>query len=392
MPDRRISQPPHAEEPIDAIWFDPFLLGSSAESPLLLTFGAQDHTPADEAEWPGWPTDARARETLGNRLAVLLPKLDVAPLDHLLSLVIAILEHIARSQILLTRQALNTALSDVVCLPPQHCYRQAKQTALILAEPALHCCLTLSDQDLETLISRHPACIALTGAPTTSPYIDGARPCDWSANSATDYNHRASNVTLDNQGAIIAASFVVDHHPRESENRGAPLQALALRLFRLVDQAILQNMQAAGGAFESGDVADILEVVRRRVLWKQTARPDETPLERARRLHQECRLDEQALDNALSWNEMEFVKSGLALRSRIRTQIIDSILKSKNPRVVTALAWRAGLTMRAARQLQLRGAGIPPRQVLNAHNGTGYPLSPVEMARQLELYEAPIAD
>jgi hypothetical protein len=43
--------------------------------------------------------------------------------------------------------------------------------------------------------------------------------------------------------------------------------------------------------------------------------------------------------------------------------------------------------MRSAMQLQLRLGGIPPGEVLNARDGTEYPLSKDEMAWQLNFFE-----
>jgi len=55
---------------------------------------------------------------------------------------------------------------------------------------------------------------------------------------------------------------------------------------------------------------------------------------------------------------------------------------------VTSLAWKAGLSMRTAIQLQLKIAKVPPPDVLNARNGFDYPLSEAEMKRQLETIAA----
>ena len=55
-------------------------------------------------------------------------------------------------------------------------------------------------------------------------------------------------------------------------------------------------------------------------------------------------------------------------------------------KAVTALAWRAKLSMRQALQLQLRIAHIPPTAALNPRGGTDYPLTPSEMEWQLGLF------
>ena len=44
-----------------------------------------------------------------------------------------------------------------------------------------------------------------------------------------------------------------------------------------------------------------------------------------------------------------------------------------------SLVWKAGLSPRLASQVQLRLGGIPPRQVLSARGGEGWPLSSDDM-------------
>jgi hypothetical protein len=53
-----------------------------------------------------------------------------------------------------------------------------------------------------------------------------------------------------------------------------------------------------------------------------------------------------------------------------------------------ALVWKAGLSPRLASQLQMRMGGIPPRQVLSARGGEGWPLSPEDMTWHLEFFGA----
>ena len=47
---------------------------------------------------------------------------------------------------------------------------------------------------------------------------------------------------------------------------------------------------------------------------------------------------------------------------------------------------RAGLSMRLARQIQLRLAQVPPKDVLNPRESTLYPLSDRDMVWQLEFF------
>jgi hypothetical protein len=109
---------------------------------------------------------------------------------------------------------------------------------------------------------------------------------------------------------------------------------------------------------------------------------------RARRMFEAGGLDDQVLTRALNGGDRDLVRHGLALRAKIPLSLIDHVLSAHSAKGVTALAWKAGCTMRFASQLQLRLGGIAPNQVLNPRGGTDYPLSDEEMDWQLDFFQS----
>ena len=97
-------------------------------------------------------------------------------------------------------------------------------------------------------------------------------------------------------------------------------------------------------------------------------------------------LDDEILTEALDHGERDFVVAALILRSGLPDSVVRRILATRTATPVTALAWRAGFSMRTALALQLRLAHVPPTKVLNAVYGVDYPLPPEEMERQIELF------
>ncbi len=119
---------------------------------------------------------------------------------------------------------------------------------------------------------------------------------------------------------------------------------------------------------------------------KGPEKPAERPADRAARLHAEGRLDETVIAAALSEGDRVFVTTALAKLAGTSVVIVDRMLATHGARPVTALIWRAGLSMRLARQVQLRLAGIPPKDVLNPRNGSEFPLAESDMNWQLEFF------
>ena len=64
----------------------------------------------------------------------------------------------------------------------------------------------------------------------------------------------------------------------------------------------------------------------------------------------------------------------------------NTILNSRNGKVVTALCWKSGLSMRLAMKIQRDIAHVPPRDVVNAKDGVGYPFDEKEMDWQLSFF------
>ena len=76
--------------------------------------------------------------------------------------------------------------------------------------------------------------------------------------------------------------------------------------------------------------------------------------------------------------------AALAVRGGVAADLVEKVVQIQSIKGVVALAWKAGLSMDLAEQLQQRLAGIAPDQVLKATGGANYPLSEDEMKWQLE--------
>ena len=96
-------------------------------------------------------------------------------------------------------------------------------------------------------------------------------------------------------------------------------------------------------------------------------------------------MTDETVDLALEMGDDGFVISALALRAGIPRETAKRILESQSPRTVTALCWKAGQSMRFALEVQKRISQILPSQLLNAHDGYDFPMSPDDMDFQLEL-------
>ncbi|WP_246148520.1 DUF2336 domain-containing protein [Skermanella pratensis] len=334
-------------------------------------------------------SDESVRRLLADKLARLLPDLSREAQGQLFQLTVRTLEQLARDQAVGVRQALASSLKDVACAPPDLCVHLARDVEREVAEPILHYCATLTDNDLLSIIANQPKSWVLSaiaqrdgvsGPVAAALYETGDIP--------------ASTALLDNHGALIPertlSGMVEQSAARPSwqeplAKRPRLPGRLAVRLAEFVDQHVLTILRQRRD-LDGETAAEVVSVARRRIDYLDQRSDGEPPEHRVRRLFAVGQLDESAISDALSWNDMVFVKLGLALMAGIAPCLVEEIIGAQSPKGVTALAWRAGLSMRCAMQLQSRAANIPPRMLLNARNGVDYPLTPVEMTWQLEFY------
>lgn len=330
-----------------------------------------------------------AREGLAAKLCRLLPDLPGDGRDRMADAALRALDQLAHDHAVCVREALASAIKDVACAPPTVIATLARDVERTVAEPVLRCCLALNDSDLIALVATREeswALVAIAGRVRLSGVVAAA--------VAGRNDPEATSVLLDNEGAVLAeptleriVDAALDHPDWQKRLARRPMlpRRLAIRLATFVDRSVIDILRERHD-FDEDTTREITAATRRRIDWVESHDPAETPERRARRLHDRGLLDEVAVGDALSWGENDFVRAAVSLMADVPRVAVEGIIASRDARAVTALCWRAGLSMRCAMQIQVRAAAIPPRQILNARRGTDYPMTPVEMMRTLELY------
>jgi hypothetical protein len=94
------------------------------------------------------------------------------------------------------------------------------------------------------------------------------------------------------------------------------------------------------------------------------------------------------LAEALGDGDQACVAEGLALLAGVSGATIARIRAARSAKGMTALAWKAGMSMRFAIRLQARFAGVAPGDILNARDGVDYPMADDEMEWMLEFFRS----
>lgn len=366
-----------------------YYLAGDPDAAVREAVAANAVTPAHAAEILVLDVRAEVRAALGRRLALLLPGLDEQAHAKARDIAVGALETLAADQAGMVRVALAETLKDVARVPPRVALDLARDVERAVAEPILLCCAALSDEHLLEILRADPESWKVE-AIAARPAVSG----EVSAAVVETGNVVAAEILVRNPGAEIPppamAAIAVMAEGRPSLQDGMARRPrlpgdAARRLARFAERSVLRVLSERDD-LDPATAADVADVMRRRLDRRAAADLDEPAAARVQRENADGRLDEAAVSDALAWDDLEFVTHALALRARVPAAAVEAVLKADSPRAVTALAWKAGLSMRTAIQIQLKAAGIPPRRTLAAKGGTDYPLSEVEMLWHLELF------
>ncbi|MEI6985225.1 MAG: DUF2336 domain-containing protein [Rhodospirillaceae bacterium] len=387
--------------------------------------------------------DSDVRTGLARKIARLAPHLPQERLDQIERMTIDILEALARDQTTEVRRILADELQSVTRAPAHVINKLARDLELSVCGPILRNSPILSDEDLLHIIIGGAPDGALSAIAERANV--GTALADAIANSNDD---AAVTVLLGNASAQIREETldrIIDRAPQHEPWHGPlvrrsqlpPRASARLASFvadslvhvlqtrtdlgfeaaRLIAESIRVrlNKQAPASPIRSGPPAPadnslfnppwaVVSAVPAPVPIPvpvsapatipahahapvPSGKPAERSCDRAKRLKAEGKLNEAEIASAISDGDRAFVVEALAELIGTPAANIERVLATHSARAVTSMVWRAGLSMRTARVIQLRMAQIPPKDALIARNNSEYPISESDMIWQLDFFD-----
>ncbi len=334
-------------------------------------------------------SDETVRIDLVSKISALKPELDSDQREKAERYIAEVLEVLAQDQTTRVRQLLADTLKDVSDAPGAVIRRLAVDVEDVVANPILQFSPILSDEDLLEIIDGGCASGRLSAISRRQGLGEAVTDA-----IVTRDDRDAVTALLENKSALIREEMLdklVDQAP-QVEVWHKPLverpqlsAKATLRLAGFVAKSLLKSLERRAGLDE--ETAKMIEAEMTRRLEAEEGGDDDT-LKRAEQLHASGKLDDETLSEALISGDRNLVRCGLAVRSKISMDQVGDILTSHSAKGVTALAWKAGCSMRFAMQIQQQLGGIPPKQLIHALDDGEYPMGDDEMKFQLELFQA----
>jgi uncharacterized protein (DUF2336 family) len=341
--------------------------------------------------------DAAARADLATKVARLIPDMASDGQTRLNAGVVEMLETLAQDALPSVRQIIAEAVCRSPGIPPELARRLADDLDVIVAVPILQHSPLLSDTDLLELIAAASVTERLTAIASRSkvsaPVADAL---------VARFDVPAIAALLANNGASLREETLdqVVSHVEQNLAEGISLLHAPLALRPDLSARAARRIAGLVAASLVSDLAERYGLDRQTVqglrahtnrslsatvpeAQKHTARDQSRD---ARKDHADGLLTEAAVNAAIDAGRRAYVLEALSICARLPGPTVRRIVNSRSSKPITALAWRAGFSMRTAMKIQASLGHIPPLGRLNARNGTDYPLSPDEMTLQIEFY------
>ena len=326
-------------------------------------------------------TDEAVRAELARQVARIAPSLGESERAEAGTLILETLEALARDALPRVRRILAEELKASPSAPVHVIELLARDEAVEVSAPVLEFSPLLTEEFLIELVAAGAAGGALAAIARRDRL--GASIAD--AIVARD-DEGAITVLLENRSAQIREE-TLDALVARAEGVAAwhePLvrrPSLSPRAVRRLSEFVADSLIEALARRDDIDPATagrLRRAVRDRLDHAGAA--NATPMERARDLAAEGKLDEAAVMRALSQGDRPFVMAALAVLSGMTLEAVQKIVSLKSAKGIVALAWKSGLPSDQAVQLQLRLARIAPSAVF------GGALSEADMRWQLDYF------
>jgi uncharacterized protein (DUF2336 family) len=335
--------------------------------------------------------DPEVRAELARKIGRLLPDLLASERDRVCELTLETLQRLATDQLPRVRSILSEEIKRLDCVPKNIIDAFARDAEEAVSAPILEYSPLLSDSDLLEIIATARAQSALSAvarrrglSETVSDAIVASLDIPSVAALLANPDARVREGTMEK---------IIDHAQSISEWHGplvmrTDLSVRALRrIAGFVATSLLEELAARHG-IDDETHGYLKRSLRHRLEREEEASPRQEDKLRAEVLgaFEQGLLDEHYVESAIEANDRERVMECLAVLVRVPRATIEKIFVSRSSKAITALIWKAGLSMRIGFKVQTLLLKLHADELLPARAGVGFPLSEKEMRWHLSYF------
>lgn len=381
------------------------LAANEGAQPEILYYFATDEAPEvrrEVAQNPGTPLqadlilakdiDEEVRCDLALKIGRLVPTLTPDESERLTTMALEVLEILARDNLPRVRAIVAEEIKRADNVPPRLIRQLAEDLEEIVSVPVLEYSPLLRSEDLIEIIARGVKSRSLVAISRRreleAPVSDAV---------AATGDSAAVKALLENQSAALADETMDRIIEKADENKDwhnamvyrddLPVRTV-LRIASFVSAALMEVLMDRHKD-DAKVVEDLRKTVRARIErgdLEPEDEPHETAEERAKKAYDSGALDEKALLASISDYDYAFVRHALALMADIPIETANTMLNSGSGKAVTALAWKADLSMTTALTIQEKIARVRPASQIEPNEEGGYPMSEEDLVWYMESF------
>lgn len=338
--------------------------------------------------------DDEVRGELARKIGRLLPDLQGEAQEKICEAAISILDKLASDQLPRVREIVAEEIKHSSDVPKSIALKLARDVEAAVRAPVLQYSPLLSDDDLLEILASGIVDGAITPIAqrmaVSEPVADAVvASLDISAIAALLANKNAQirEETLDS--IIEQAEDIHDWHQPIVMRPELSLRAVR-RVAGFVASALLNTLLERDDLKLDDKTTSLL---KRRIQDKIKEEKDLTPeldadnaTSNARTLFDDGKLDEAVISASAGAHRREFVTEAIALLAGIPELAVKRVLESRSGKAITALSWKAGLSMRTALTIQREIGQVPSGDICLARNGVDFSMDEEEMNWHLQFF------
>jgi len=360
-----------------------FVLATEGNANVRKAIAGNPATPPHANRILAEDTDDDVRVELARKIGRLLPELSNEQSQKLRDLTIETLECLAQDQLPRVRQMLAEEVKSLDCVP-KHIVDKLARDVEVVSAPILEYSPLLSDSDLIDIITTAQARHALAAIAKRRPLSENVSEAIADAMDIPSVAALLSN----SHAKIRQQTFdkIVDHAEKIRDwheplvLRNDLSQRAVKRIASFVSTSLIEQL-ASTHKLDNQTQTFLRRQMKERLAAEEamSEEAENAPVSEVQALYRAGKLDDTYIIEAAQDGRREAVVAALSLLSDVGPDMVHRIFQSASAKAVTALVWRAGLSMRAAFKIQTYLLRLPARELLPAREGVHFPLTEDEM-------------
>lgn len=333
--------------------------------------------------------DAEVREELARKIARLMPDMPAVERSSLQQRTVDLLERLAEDELPRIRAVIAREIAQCPTIPRRLAKRLARDAEIAVCGPILLYSPLLSDEDLIEIIATsrvHGAVEAIARRENLNAAVsdavvatlDVSAVAQLLANPSADIREKA----LD---SIIAQAAGVEAWHRPLVMRTELSLRAVRRIATFVSRSLIEEL-ARHHALDESTLSWLKS--RAQAALESGSPPSGPPAARdaIRAAHEAGRLGDELVTEAATMSQKPSVILALSLLAGVPADLVEKVITAQSGKGVTALCWKAGLSMRTALAIQTYVARVPQDAIMLPRDGIDYPMDEKELCWHLQYF------